>query len=448
MEKDMTHGSPAKVLLNFTVPVLLGGIFQQFYSMADTIIVGKIIGTKALAAAGSTGTLSFLLIVSLLGMTTGFTVPTAQRFGAEDMAGMRKAFAMSGFLSLFISLLMTTFSMLGMKPLLQLMNTPGDIFQDAYTYIMIICAGITAQILYTLLSATLRALGNSKTPPYFLIFAAALNIILDIIFIVVFHMGVAGAAYATVFSQGVSGLLCLFYIVRKVPILRLKRKDWKIDREMMKSQLGIGLPMAFHFSITAIGTVLVQSALNTLGSTMIAAFTAGNKIWSIMTQGIDALETTIAVYIAQNLGAKKIQRIRQGFRASTWMMLIYCACIAVISSTVGKHLTVFFLSGDLTEIIPLVDIFLKCSGIFSMMLAIACVYRSGLQGMGYGFLPLLAGVCELIGRGVTAFIAADKHSFTGICLASPMAWSLASILLISAYFYLLKNLEQKQKETS
>lgn len=170
MEKDMTHGSPAKVLLNFTIPVLLGGIFQQFYNMADTIIVGKIIGTKALAAVGSTGTLSFLLIVSLLGMTTGFTVPTAQRFGAEDMAGMRKAFAMSGFLSIVISILMTTVSMAGMKFLLRLMNTPEDIFQDAYTYIMIICAGITAQILYTLLSATLRALGNSKTPLYFLIF--------------------------------------------------------------------------------------------------------------------------------------------------------------------------------------------------------------------------------------------------------------------------------------
>lgn len=448
MEKDMTHGSPAKVLLSFTIPVLLGGIFQQFYSMADTIIVGQILGTKALAAVGSTGTLSFLIIVSLLGMTTGFTVPTAQRFGAEDMDGMRKSFAMSGLLCTVISVFITTVSMLGMKMLLTLMNTPEDIFRDAYTYIMIICAGITAQILYTLLSATLRALGNSKTPLYFLIFAAALNIVLDLLLIVVFHMGVAGAAYATVFSQGVSGVLCLVYIMRKVPVLRLKRSDWKIDWKMIASQLHIGLPMAFHFSITAIGTVLVQSALNTLGSTMIAAFTAGNKIWSIMTQGIDALETTIAVYTAQNVGAKKIQRVRQGFRASTWMMFIYCIVIAIISSTIGKYLTVFFLSGDLTEIIPAVDIFLKCSGILSMFLAIACVYRSGLQGMGYGFLPLMAGVCELIGRGVTAWIAARQHSFFGICMAGPMAWFLASILLISAYFYILRSLEKKQNQVS
>lgn len=439
MEKDMTTGSPYRVLLNFAIPVLLGNIFQQFYSMADTVIVGKFVGTNALAAVGSTGTLTFLIVVSLLGMTTGFTVLTAQRFGAEDFDGMRKAVAMSGILSAIGSILITSISMLCMKPLLQLINTPDDIFNDAYTYIMIICAGIAAQILYNLLSATLRALGNSKVPLYFLVFAALLNIVLDLVFIIVLHMGVAGAAYATVISQGVSGILCLIYMIKKVPILKMKKDDWKPDWNTMKAQLKIGLPMAFHFSVTATGTVLVQSALNTLGSTMVAAFTAADKISALMNQGIGALETTIAVYAAQNLGAGKIKRIRQGFRAVTCIGALYSCFIILFSVTVGKYLTVFFISGDLTEIMGAVDIYLKCSGIFSFMLIIACVYRNGLQGMGFGFLPLLAGFCELFGRGVTAFISARYQSFAGICMASPIAWTLASILLIAAYFYLMKH---------
>ena len=204
MEKDMTAGSPAKMILNFTIPLFLGNVFQQFYSMADTVIVGKFVGTKALAAVGSTGTIMFLIVTSLIGMTAGF----AQRFGAGDLAGMRKSVAMSGILSAIISILITIISMAGMKSLLTIMNTPQDIFHDAYVYIMIICGGIVAQILYNLLSSILRALGNSKVPLYFLIFAALMNIILDLVFIIGFHLGAAGAAYATVISQGVSGVGC------------------------------------------------------------------------------------------------------------------------------------------------------------------------------------------------------------------------------------------------
>lgn len=375
----MTTGSPAKVIFNFTVPIFLGNLFQQFYSMADTVIVGKFVGTKALAAVGSTGTIMFLIIISLIGLTAGFTVMTAQRFGAGDMTGMRKTVAMAGVLSAVISAIVTVISMVFMRRLLVLMNTPEDIFADAYHYIMIICAGIVAQVLYNLLSSILRALGNSKTPLYFLILAAMLNIILDLVFIIVFHMGAAGAAYATVISQGISGILCLVYIVKKVPVLRMCRDDWRMDWKIARFQLAVGLPMAFQYSITAIGTMMVQSALNVLGSTMVAAFTAASKIEQLVSQAFVALGTTLATYSAQNMGAGKVKRIRQGFRSATLISFAYAIVTGALIATVGKYLTILFLSGDLTEILGAVDVYLKCAGIFFIPLAVVNLYRNGIQ---------------------------------------------------------------------
>ena len=238
MEKDMTVGNPTKMILNFTIPLFIGNVFQQLYNMADTIIVGKFVGANALAAVGSTGTIMFLIIGFLQGMTAGFTVPTAQKFGAGDMRSVRKTVGSAAILSLIVSAIMTVISMVGMRWLLHFMNTPDNIFDDAYRYIMVICAGIFAQVLYNLLASILRALGNSKTPLYFLILAAVLNIILDLVFIIVFHMGAAGAAYATVIAQGISGVLCLVYIIRKVPILRLTKEDWKLDGTLVKIQFG------------------------------------------------------------------------------------------------------------------------------------------------------------------------------------------------------------------
>lgn len=441
----MTTGSPAKVIFNFTVPIFLGNLFQQFYSMADTVIVGKFVGTKALAAVGSTGTIMFLIIISLIGLTAGFTVMTAQRFGAGDMTGMRKTVAMAGVLSAVISAIVTVISMVFMRRLLVLMNTPEDIFADAYHYIMIICAGIVAQVLYNLLSSILRALGNSKTPLYFLILAAMLNIILDLVFIIVFHMGAAGAAYATVISQGISGILCLVYIVKKVPVLRMCRDDWRMDWKIARFQLAVGLPMAFQYSITAIGTMMVQSALNVLGSTMVAAFTAASKIEQLVSQAFVALGTTLATYSAQNMGAGKVKRIRQGFRSATLISFAYAIVTGALIATVGKYLTILFLSGDLTEILGAVDVYLKCAGIFFIPLAVVNLYRNGIQGMGFGILPMMAGIAELIGRGVTAVVAARYKSYFGICMASPAAWILAGGLLIVMYFYIMnhkfKNLE-------
>ena len=430
-------GNPGKRILDFTIPIFIGNVFQQFYSMADTVIVGKFVGTKALAAVGSTGTISFLIIGFVLGMTAGFTVLTAQKFGAGDMDAMRQTVGSAAVLSVVMSVILTVIGMAGMKPLLTFMHTPADIFADAYAYIMIICAGIFAQMLYNLLASILRALGNSKIPLYFLTFAALLNILLDLVFIIVFRMGASGAAYATVISQGVSGFLCLIYIMKKVPILHLKKDDWKPKRYLLWTQLGIGFPMALQYSITAIGTMMVQTSLNLLGSVQVAAFTAACKIEQVVTQAYVAMGTTMATYCAQNMGAGKVKRIRQGFKAATIMGSIYSIVVAVLIMTVGKYMTYLFLSGDVTEIMNLVDVYLKCVGVFFIPLAIVNLYRNGIQGMGYGLLPMMAGVAELFGRGVVAVIAANYKSYVGVCLASPAAWVMAGGLLIIMYYYIM-----------
>lgn len=435
---DMTVGNPTKIILNFTLPIFIGNVFQQFYNMADAVIVGKFVGTKALAAVGSTGTIMFLIYGFVVGMTAGFTVLTAQKFGAGDLPAMRRTVAGASILSLIIGLILTAAFMLLMKPWLHLMNTPSDIYTDAYAYIMIISGGILAQMLYNLLASILRALGNSKVPLYFLIFSALLNIALDLFFIIVFHMGAAGAAIATIISQGVSGLLCLVYIIKKVPILHMTREDWHPEGALLKRQMQIGIPMALQYSITAIGTMMVQSSLNILGSTLVAAFTAASKIEQVVTQAYVALGTTIATYGAQNMGAGNIPRIRKGFRSSTIIGIVYSFAATALVMTVGKYMSYLFVSEDVALIIDSVDIYLKCVGAFFIPLTIVNIYRNGIQGLGYGLLPMMAGVAELIGRGVVAIIAARQHSYLGVCLASPAAWVLAAALLLVMYFYIVK----------
>lgn len=435
---DMTAGNPTKIILNFTLPIFIGNVFQQFYNMADAVIVGKFVGTKALAAVGSTGTIMFLIYGFVVGMTAGFTVLTAQKFGAGDLPAMRRTVAGASFLSLIIGLILTASFMILMRPWLHLMNTPSDIYADAYAYIMIISGGILAQMLYNLLASILRALGNSKVPLYFLILSALLNIALDLFFIIVFHMGAAGAAIATIISQGVSGLLCLLYIIKKVPVLHMTREDWHPTGVLLRKQIQIGIPMALQYSITAIGTMMVQSSLNILGSTLVAAFTAASKIEQVVTQAYVALGTTIATYGAQNMGAGNIPRIRKGFCASTIIGILYSFAAAALVMTVGKYMSYLFVSEDVSLIIDSVDIYLKCVGAFFIPLTIINIYRNGIQGLGYGLLPMMAGVAELIGRGIVAVIAARQRSYLGVCLASPAAWVLAAALLLVMYFYIMK----------
>lgn len=441
MTKDMTTGKPGKIILSFTLPIFVGNVFQQFYSMADTIIVGKFVGNEALAAVGACGTLMFLILGFLMGLTAGFTVITAQHYGAGNMRAMRQSVASAAILSAVVAVILTVLSMTMMKQILHWMNTPSDMYQEAYSYIMVICGGIVAQVLYNLLASILRAMGDSKRPLYFLILAAVLNIVLDLVFIIVFHMGAAGAAYATVISQGISGVLCLIYIGKKVPELHLHREDWKMNWDLAKWQMKIGFPMAFQFSITAIGTIVVQAALNILGSVAVAGFSAAVKIEQIVTQAYVALGTTMATYCAQNTGAGRYDRIRVGFRSATWMGIIYAVITGAVIAFYGKYLTVLFISDNLEQIMGYVDIYLKCVGISFIPLVYVNLYRNGIQGMGYGLLPMTAGIAELIGRSAAAVAASHFGSYTGICLASPAAWLLAGVLLIVMYFHVMNEKE-------
>lgn len=448
MRTDMTAGKPMKILLDFTIPVFIGNVFQQFYNMVDAIIVGKFVGTKALAAVGSTGTIMFLILGFLTGLTAGFTVLTAQKFGAGKMDEMRQTVGNAALLSIVVSVVMTAVSMAGMYSLLKFMNTPADIFKDAYAYIMIICGGIFAQVLYNLLASILRALGNSKTPLYFLILAALLNIVLDLVFIVIFHMGAAGAAWATVVSQGVSGFLCLLYIIKAVPELHLSRDDWKYRPYLAKNQISVGIPMGLQYSITAIGAMMVQSALNILGAYAVAAFTAGQKVENIFSQAYVALGTAMATYNAQNVGAGNVQRVREGFRSANIIGVSYAIITGAILIFWGKYFAYLFISDNIDSVLPMVDTYVKCVGFFTIPLHFVNVLRNGIQGMGYGLLPMMSGVAELVGRGVTAVVAAHKKSYAGACLASPAAWIVATILLITMYFYVIKDTERKLGRTT
>ena len=443
MQTDMTVGKPMKMLLNFTIPVFLGNVFQQLYSMADAVIVGKFVGTKGLAAVGATGTITFLIIGFLMGVTTGVTVLTSQKFGAGRMDEMRKTVGNAAILSAVIAVVMTAVSMLGMHRLLVFMHTPEDIFDGAYGYIMIICAGIFTQVLYNLVSSILRALGNSKTPLYFLILAAGLNIVLDLVFIIFFHWGAPGAAWATVISQGVAGVLCLIYMWTAVPELKMKKEDWYFRCNLAAKQIGVGIPMGLQYSITAIGTMMVQSALNMLGSYAVAAFTAGSKIEQIFTQAYVAQGTASATYNAQNIGAGKLERVREGFRASHFIGIVYSVVVGSFLFFAGKYFAYLFISDNIKEVLPMVAIYVKCVALFFIPLYFVNVLRNGIQGMGYGLLPMMAGVAELAGRGITATIAAGKSSYIGTCLASPVAWIFASVLLWVMYVYVMKDMARK-----
>ena len=331
MQTDMTVGKPMKMILDFTIPVFIGNVFQQFYNMADAIIVGKFVGTKGLAAVGSTGTIMFLIIGFLMGLTAGFTVLTSQKFGAGKMDEMRQSVGNAALLSIIISVIMTAVSMVGMHSLLTLMHTPEDIFDGAYGYIMIICAGIFTQVLYNLVSSVLRALGNSKTPLYFLILSSFLNIVLDLFLIVVVKLGTAGAAYATIIAQGVSALLCFIYMFRKFDILKTSREDYYLDGYGVFNMLSIGIPMALNYSITAIGTMILQGAVNIFGSSVVAAFTAASKVENLSTQTMPTLGTAIATYCGQNLGAGKYKRVRNAF----WFSVKSSFVVMSISAFIG-----------------------------------------------------------------------------------------------------------------
>ena len=443
MMTDMTKGSPAKLILAFTIPILIGNLFQQFYSMVDTAIVGQFVGVGALAAVGATGGVIFLVQGSVNGLTHGFSVIVSQRYGANDELGIKKATATSIYLSAIATVVLTGICVLLAKPVLQLMNTPVDILEDATSYVTIFFGGLVSIIVYNLLASLLRAFGDSKTPLYFLILASITNIILDLVLIINFKMGVAGAAIATVVSQGLSGLLCYFYMIKKFDILTLKKEHFKYDPMLVKELMYVSLPMALQYAITAIGVMILQVAVNSFGSTTVAAFTAATKVEQLVVQPGIAIGMTMATYAAQNLGARRIDRVRQGVRQSTWITILTNALSSVIVIFLGSYIVQLFIPAENVEALPISMEYLKITAIFYPVLGLLFLYRFALQGLGNTVVPMFAGVMELIMRTIVAFTLPGLLGYQGVCLASPLAWIGATVWLIWSYFRIIPKLQSE-----
>ena len=393
MQKDMTRGPIVPIILHFLFPMFVGNVFQQLYNMADMIIVGRYVGAGALAAVGSTGTLMFLVLGFALGITAGFGILTSQRFGAKDEAGVRRSVANGTLLALLLSLAMTLLSTAAVPWLLDLLNTPADIMEDARAYITIIFQGLFTNVFYNMASVFLRSVGNSKAPLFFLVFSACLNVGLDLLCIIQFHMGGAGAALATVVSQGISVLLCILYIVQKVPVLVPWREDWKLYAHETREQLRMGVPMALQFSITASGIMIAQAAINLFGSTAAAAYTAASKVSMLLTQGCLSMGQTMATYAGQNFGKGDLGRIREGVKKGLRMMALYSLLAAVVLHYLLPFLTGFFFSGDVdaAALLPWARTYGDIAMWFYLPLSMIFIYRNAMQGWGTPWRPPCAG---------------------------------------------------------
>lgn len=438
--KDMTEGPPLKLILGFFIPMLFGLLFQQLYNMADTIIVGKFLGVKALAAVGSTGSINFMIIGFCLGVCNGFAIPVAQKFGEKNMKALRRFVANSGWLAAIFAVVMTFAVCIFCRDILVLMQTPEDIIEGAYSYIFVIFLGIPATYLYNLLSCTIRSLGDSTTPLIFLVFSSVVNVLLDLFTILVLDMGVAGAGWATITAQAVSGILCLIYMRRKFTILKMDEEEWKPDRHYMKILCNMGIPMGLQYSITAIGSVILQTSVNSLGSMAVASVTAGSKISMFFCCPFDALGSTMATYGGQNVGARKLDRIDKGLKAGTLIGCIYAVAAFAVLLFMGQWVALMFVDPGETEILKNTQLFLIANSLFFIPLLGVNVVRFMIQGLGYPRLAILAGVCEMAARSFVGFCLVPLFGYLAVCIANPVAWIAADLFLIPAYRYVMKSL--------
>lgn len=436
MELDMTKGSPFRLILKFIFPVIMGNLFQQLYNMVDTIIVGKFVGLDALAAVGATGTVSFLIIGFATGLSAGFAVIVAQKYGAGDREGVKLASFNAIVLTVVMTAVITVISSLGMNWLLTVMNTPDNVYQMSYDYIIIIARGLAFTMLYNVCAGLLRAVGDSKTPLYFLIISAVLNVGLDLLLIIVFGMGVKGAAIATITSQGVSGALCVVYILFKVKTIVPEKRHMHMDRQISENQLKIGVPMALQYSITAIGTIMLQSALNMFGSTIMGSYTASNKVVQFITLPYSALGVTMATYCAQNRGINDIERIRKGVKDASIMSAIFSVVIFILTIFIFPwFLKLFVDSGsDFNEVLEYAKVYFYMSGVCFIPLGMIFILRNAMQGCGFSFSAMTGGIVELVCRGVISRAAAAKMSYPGVCLGDPLTWFITAIFFVIAYF--------------
>ncbi|MDR1004404.1 MAG: MATE family efflux transporter [Prevotellaceae bacterium] len=440
---EMTEGRPLPLIFKFTMPLLLGNLLQQTYSLVDAAIVGKFLGIDALAAVGASTSVIFLILGFCNGCCGGFGIPIAQKFGAHDYSTMRRYVAVSLRLSAVMSITIAILTGILCGDILRLMVTPDNIFTGAYYYLLITFIGIPCTFFYNVLSAVIRALGDSKTPFWFLLFSTILNIILDLVCILLLDWGVAGAAIATVVSQGVSAVLCYYYMMRRFQILRSTPDERRYDSRLARTLLYIGVPMGLQFSITAIGSIMLQSANNALGTVYIAAFTAAMRIKAFCMCPFETLGIAMATYSGQNYGAGKPERIPQGVKASVVMMLIYCALMLAVLLPGSRTLTLLFVEPSQTDILANAELFLHISVVFFPFLGLLCILRYTIQGVGYTNLALFSGVSEMIARILVSLYAVPAWAFLGVCYGDPLAWIAAVSFLVPAFVFVYRRLKQK-----
>ena len=447
MTKNLTTGSPMRLILCFTLPTLFGLLFQQMYNMVDTMIVGRLLGAKALAAVGATGSISFLVIGFCAGVCGGFAIPVAQQMGAGNHSQMRRYVANAAYLTGVLAVMMTVLTTLLCGRILTAMDTPADIYEDSYRYIFIIFMGIPAGLLYNLLSGVIRSLGDSKTPVYFLALSSVLNIVLDLVLILYGGLGVAGAAIATVVSQAVSGLSCLIFIWLRFPILRLSREERRPCAALDWSLLSMGVPMGLQYSITAIGSIVLQSAVNGLGSLYVAGVSAGAKLYQPLACPFDAMGTAMATYCGQNVGAQRLDRLSKGIRDCAVLGLIYSVAAMLAMQAFAPVCAMWFIDPGEEEqalLLALVCRYIRIATVFFFPLSLVNIVRFSIQGMGFGPLAIIAGVLEMIARSVMGSYFVPALGFGAVCFASPAAWICADLFLIPACVLCIHHLRDQR----
>lgn len=437
---DLTKGKPIIQIIYFTIPLLIGNIFQQVYTLSDTIIVGRTIGVQALAAVGATGSLSFLIIGIAQGATNGFAIIAARRYGAGDYRGIKRSFATGILISLALSLILSAISMTFCGEILRLMQTPSDIIQDAYTFLIIQFGGIFAIVAYNLFANMIRAMGDSRTPLVFLIIACVINIGLELLFIVVFKWGIAGASFATLLAQFISACLCLVFIYRHFPLLQVSKADFKISKAEISEHLKMGLPMGFQSSIIALGQVILQLMLNTLGSTSVAAYTAAARIDGLATMPAMSFGITMATFAAQNLGAREFARIRSGVKQTLAVSLTFSTVTGILIIIFGHSLVNLFVGNGQPLVTNTAQTYFYFNSSLYWLLSILFVVRYTLQGLGQSLVPTLAGIMELIMRAFAGLVLINAFGFAGASMANPLAWLGSLLVLISSYVRTMRHL--------
>ncbi|MFF2495583.1 MATE family efflux transporter [Agromyces sp. NPDC058064] len=433
MTTSLITGAPWRVILVFATPLLIGNLVQQMYQVADAIVVGRYLGIDSLAAVGATGSLLFLLLGFAWGVTSGFAIPTAQSFGAGDDDAVRRSVATGTMLTAAMSALLTIGAPFLAEPVLRLLQTPEELVAEATVFTQVSFLGAAAVMFFNFLSAVIRALGDSRTPLVFLTIACALNVGLVVLLVGPLGWGVAGAAWATVVAQAVSVVLCLVYVRRRLPVLRLRRTDWRVSRGELREHLRIGMAMGVQTSIIAIGTLTVQVALNELGADAVAAFTLGSRVESIAVALLSSIGLAASMYAAQNLGGKRPDRVRRGVVQATWMAIGASVAVGALLIEFGEQLVRLFVGEGSDDVVDAAALMLGIDGFAYSLLGVLFVLRGVLQGLGYTVVPTVTGVIELVMRVAAAVVLGSIFGFVGVVLSNPLAWLGSVALLVPAY---------------